>query len=128
MKRYIRTQDGHIIDVGVFIENRDGECHLHWTDDMMKGGGHVIYNATPFVKEADTIEELVDVYVAIYKEDPYDGKPISEPSIIYLPIMERYSYLYTGDETIKTIFGAIWTDKGIIYVAKRNEEGRLELL
>ena len=26
------------------------------------------------------------------------------------------------------LFGAIWTDKGLIYVAKMNEKGELELL
>ena len=26
------------------------------------------------------------------------------------------------------IYGAIWTDKGLIYVAKMNEKGELELL
>lgn len=26
-----------------------------------------------------------------------------------------------------TIYGAIWTDKGLIYVAKMNEKGELEL-
>jgi hypothetical protein len=26
------------------------------------------------------------------------------------------------------LYGAIWTDKGLIYVAKMNEKGELELL
>ncbi len=29
---------------------------------------------------------------------------------------------------MKTIYGAIWTEKGLTYVAKMNDEGELELL
>ena len=29
---------------------------------------------------------------------------------------------------IKAIYGAIWTDKGLIYAAKMNDKGELELL
>ena len=32
-----------------------------------------------------------------------------------------------GDKKIQ-IYGAIWTDKGLIYVAKMNKKGELELL
>lgn len=30
--------------------------------------------------------------------------------------------------TQKEVYGAIWTDKGLIYVAKMNNKGELELL
>lgn len=30
--------------------------------------------------------------------------------------------------TQKEVYGAIWTDKGLIYVAKMNDKGELELL
>ena len=33
-----------------------------------------------------------------------------------------------NEEDDEIIYGAIWTDKGLIYVAKMNEEGELELL
>jgi len=62
---------------------------------------------------ADTIEELCDefVYVAS-KED--------RPIIIYKPSV----FHKLSDE----LYGAIWTDKGLIYVAKLNDKGDLELL
>ena len=151
MKKYIRTKDGRIVDIGAFIENektnryykdyifdeienRDGKCYLHWTaigseendSEGQRGvrGDHAVYIDSPFIEQADTIEELVDVYVAVHKDD----KSINLPEVIPPLMMEIYSHSYTKDETIKEIFGAIWTDKGLIYVAKMNEEGKLELL
>ena len=32
------------------------------------------------------------------------------------------------NNAITCFFGAIWTDKGLIYVAKMNEQGELELI
>lgn len=60
------------------------------------------------VKQADTIEELCDEFVIIADDKPYIRVP-------------------AGNTNFQT-YGAIWTDKGLIYVAKMNEKGELELL
>ena len=62
-------------------------------------------------KEADIIEELCDEFVYHLKGG---GKFIDEKLVT--------SFVY------KEIYGAIWTDKGLIYVAKINEKGVLVLL
>lgn len=63
------------------------------------------------LKQADTIKELCDEFVMIsYGKHKLD--------------IGCHSY---GDKKIQ-IYGAIWTDKGLIYVAKMNEKGELELL
>lgn len=62
------------------------------------------------ISQADTIEELCDEYVGIYQN-------ICEVVVDY-----RKWYKYD------TFYGAIWTDKGLIYVAKMKEKGDLELL
>ena len=69
------------------------------------------------LKQADTIEELCDEFVVA--ADFYD-KPNVLTKVNSLPI--------DIDLTNHTIYGAIWTDKGLIYVAKMNENGGMELL
>ena len=62
-------------------------------------------------KQADTIEELCDEFIGIVGN------------------MHRQ---LTGTNIRSwndhTVYGAIWTDKGLIYVAKMNDKGELELL
>ena len=69
------------------------------------------------IKQADTLEELCDEFVGIDTQGHYiihNDDFIKGARIIPL-------------EDVK-YFGAIWTDKGLIYVAKMNEKGELELL
>ena len=63
---------------------------------------------------ANTIEELCDAYV-----------------------VEKFKHVFTIDRFSKElvrnckeseVYGAIWTDKGLIYVARINEKGELELI
>lgn len=64
------------------------------------------------LKQADTIEKLCDRFVVIYENE----EPV--PYKNYLDALE----------TQKEVYGAIWTDKGLIFVAKMNNKGVLELL
>ena len=72
---------------------------------------------TNVIKEASTIEELCDEWVII----PIG--PICNPFV--RNIKDNISHFINDSHTI---YGAIWTDKGLIYVAKMNEKGELELL
>lgn len=70
------------------------------------------------VKTAHSIEELCDEYV-------WDNG--TKPMIIKMPKKLTQSQL----DDIKNgmiIYAAIWTDHGLIYVARMNEKGDLELL
>ena len=75
------------------------------------------------IAQADTIEELCDLYVIWLKNRE-------------LPLIERTqkgrrlypSYFETSECHFDKGYGAIWTDKGLIYVAKMNNKGELELL
>lgn len=75
------------------------------------------------VKEADTIEELCDEFVWVDNE--YSRGFICNIEFVKNCTKSHEGRLYGNS---KFIFGAIWTDKGLIYVAKMNEEGELELL
>lgn len=92
--KYIRTKDGR-------IEMVDEQDHGRYAS---------LYPY--FEREADTIEELCDEFVGIYK-----GRHIKS--------LSKDLWILKDCEVI---YGAIWTDKGLIYVAKMNSEGVLELL
>ena len=82
----------------------------------------VPYNGlVKIIAQADTIEELCDEFVGI-KESK---KPIVQSSYTKL---KPSLYILKNDLDIKEIYGAIWTDKGLIYVARMNSKGELELL
>lgn len=84
---------------------------------------------------ADTIEELCDEFVAAnvkcnyYRLTHICREKYYEPKIPMYYVGEHThdfvdNFINNGNE----IYGAIWTDKGLIYVAKMNEKGELELL
>ena len=86
-----------------------------------KNGGWCIYKDS-IVKQADTIEELCDEFVV--SGNTSLGKPFVS-SKEFKNLQEQNDIrLYDNCE----LFGAIWTDKGLIYVAKMNDKGELELI
>ena len=91
-----------------YIRTKDGRIEMVAEQDH----GRIASLYTLFEKEADTIEELVDVYVCV---EPNGNHTI-------LPSNSIIAFLGT------IFYGAIWTDKGLIYVAKMNDKGELELL
>lgn len=74
------------------------------------------------IQQADTIEELCDSFVVSLKEVnghvSYDNN-----SKWQYELLKKKADLDKCD-----IYGAIWTDKGLIYVAKMNDKGELELI
>ena len=68
-------------------------------------------NEKPTYRLANTIEELCDEFVF---EETYPSG------------LKRH--IITEDVAVGTQFGAIWTKKGLIYVARMNSKGELELL
>lgn len=141
--KYIRTKDGRIID----LKKRFG--HLPWckSKEEFEKESHTPYKhyfyldketsqiffyncytncpeSVEFVKQADTIEELCDEFVCdhnngtrvIQIKECKPQFPFCEDTVDYF---RRNNQKY---------YGAIWTDKGLIYVAKMNEKGELELL
>lgn len=65
------------------------------------------------VKRADTIEELCDCFVLTDSRNSFYQ-------------VEEDKNAVSGKDII--CYGAIWTEKGLIFVAKMNEKGELELL
>lgn len=73
------------------------------------------------IKQADTIKELCDVFVLSWaNQHRIEG---TLDFCVYMSKDDRC----VPKNSIK-IYGAIWTDKGLIYVAKTNDKGELKLL
>lgn len=107
--KYVRTKEteyGCIIDTIRYKEQTGEECWIPQNE---------------IVKEADTIEELCDEFVFIDKNKLIEHR-------CWTHLEWAIANCKRNNIDISTIYGAIWTDKGLIYVAKMNEKGELELL
>ena len=69
------------------------------------------------IKQSENLEELCDRFVVMDKETKEVMNIVS-----FLEYAKLWSYCKYN------IYGAIWTDKGLIYVAKMNDKGDLELI
>lgn len=128
--KYIRTKDGKIYNKSKIICSafREEYCSPNWNEDIEK------YLQTKIVAEADTIEELCDGFYLDNEE--YE-------------LVDRFYYYHKQYDCFKSfanshrgfsrscfkeykadlyLRGFIKTDKGLIYVAKMNDKGELELL
>ena len=122
--RYILTED-RIIDLTEIAGycqivdgyNEKGEKAFEYLDLNSKGMFKII-------KDADTIEELCDELLLFANKKTRAivfANPQNENDVDYL---EEMAIKYADS----VIFGAIYTEKGLIFVAKMNEKGDLELL
>ena len=87
-----------------------------------KNGAWCIYKES-IIKEADTIEELCDEFVVL-DDRPPKTKLIEKD---FNKVFRWFNQCKISKQDI-VVCGAIWTDKGLIYVAKMNDKGELELL
>lgn len=115
--KYIRTKD-KIYDGSLLLREYTGWYFYESTK-------HYAFNESEIIKQSDTIEELCDEFVGIRKSDKksYLGK-ITKSGIFF----EELGGWVGRIDNYETFYGAIWTDKGLIYVAKMNDKGELELL
>lgn len=119
--KYIRTRNS----IREIINDYGNCCSVKSNHRKTIDGFTIIYGLA-FASRADTIEELCDEFVVVDKEkDKHIFDTIHNGFLVkgQYGIDARY---YT-DRKYK-VYGAIWTDKGLIYVAKMNDKGELELL
>lgn len=110
--KYIRTKEGRIIDLRSATK-RQYEAFLH---------------AYEVIKKSYTLEELCDEFVTY--QEAY-RKPVSFPiDSKMFGLMKSMVVSAINSDTVMDCWMklAIWTDKGLIYVAKLNKKGEWELL
>lgn len=105
---YKEKEDGYIIRTKPFLETTNKEYYLN-----------LFFSKERVIKAADTIEDLVDLYVL---DDRKDKHHYIENEISLLPCI----YIYDKKNT--SVYGEIWVDGELHKVAKVNEKGELELL
>lgn len=108
--KYIRTEDNiYKVSQGIF------------GDYPIDRKGNVLGMPLPTViKSADTIEELCDEFVEAHK--------VLKNQVFEKSYFDVVSEQVRNGAPIGNLYGAIWTDKGLIYVAKMNKKGELKLL
>lgn len=114
--KYVRTKDRvSLLRQPITMENR---YIVKDSDDSFE----VVIDEETLLKRykvADTIEELCDCFVVvknrhiIWDKQQWQDLTLEE-------VKESYSNEFE-------VYGAIWTEKGLIYVAKLNKKGDLEL-
>lgn len=111
--KYIRTKDG--IKDGIYEISKSEKGFLMASKP---NESFVLYDNIEVISQSDTIEELCDVFICVYNND--NNHDIYYPYAIDVKDMNLTKN--------NNWYGAIWTDKGLIYVAKMNDKGKLELL
>ena len=113
MKKYI-VYDGKVYEIKINEEyKKNGIVNHYYIQTSFNVRLLFTRNELKEYKQADTIEELFDQFVIIDNNgkhhvfDPFDLKTW---------------------KTDNQLFAATWTDKGLIYVAKLNDKGELELI
>ena len=129
--KYVKTKD----NIYEIINDYGSSCAVKSRGKRGKTAidGFIIKYGLTFAPRADTIEELWDYAVAVLDT-------VEKPIIEYIGYggytskKEDFNDLFENDfnEEIKNgtgkLYGAIWTDKGLIYVANMNKDGKLCLI
>ena len=121
---YIRTKDAYGKEIIALFDNRPiekGGNVLKFSQKSIVLKKRIIIERKDFdnSKQADTIEELCDEFVVAYENNGY---------VVLSNLAQVRLYRGNNGFSNSQVYGAIWTDKGLIYVAKMNEKGDLELL
>lgn len=111
--KYIRTKNG-VYELATEITITEFQIidHLH----------NRVFLKSEIQSQADTIEELCDEFVCWLNNQPTHFD-LDEN----LTVKEVKKNLDSWKAKAE-VYGCIWTDKGLIYVAKMNEKGELELI
>ena len=114
--KYVRTKDG-VFKVG------DRE-----TDICILTNHGYIYKQD-ILNQADTIEELCDTFVNETENSILDKFFFYQKNEDCFVSEHDLTLIFERDSVgTRLLKGATFTDKGLIYVAKMNEKGELELL
>lgn len=102
----------------MYIRTKDGIYEFNKT---FNGASIRIIYGNEIIKQSENLDELCDEFVVI-RDNTKINQLIRTDNIEYLKEMIK------EDKRIIAVKGAVWTDKGLIYVAKLNDKGELELI
>lgn len=115
--RYIRTKEGKIFDIHSLDKYNSLEPRFIIEENRLiifdLRNERFIANHGEVLKQADNIEDLCDGFVLVDKE-------LNHKTII----ASSKGFASSNDYEL---YGAIWTEWGLKYVAKMNQYGEMEL-
>lgn len=116
--KYVRTKD----NIYEIVNDYGGSCAVKSRGKRGKTAidGFIIKYGLTFAPRSDTIEELCEGFCLLGN----DGTKLVYNISDWLDLKENI----LSNKAWIEIYGAIWTPKGLIYVAKMNDKGELELL
>ena len=109
---YIRTKNRIYETEGTFLDNNGKWKYYNILKDDM-----AIILRSQIINQSENLEELCDRFVVIDKETK---------EVMNIVSFLAYAKLWSSCKY--NIYGAVWTSKGLIYVAKMNDKGDLELI
>jgi len=132
MTRYARTNEGVY---QILREAQISKDIIKYDVKPNKKLEYHIFNSD-IIKESDNLEDLIDEYIAWWKDEKqrklYGSK--NKKCIYYQDINLDKLFLKMSHSLpglavdYMNIYGAIWTDRGLIYVAKMNKNEEWELI
>ena len=121
MSKFIRTKEG----IENLVYNSEFDYYVTMHTETIISKDHIGMYQT-----ADTIEELCDEFVLYFdcEDDKIRNRYMIEDELDDVNARLDIIRSWNEYEEPKVIYGAIWTDKGLIFVAKLNDKGDLELI
>ena len=117
-RKYIKTKTGVYERLEPSEECPEVEDN-HW---LLVVNGIINKHSDPIIAEDDTIENLCDEFV-LY-DNQFKTYEVFDKKVITFNWLKNHLEIYKG----MTIYGAIWTSKGLEFVAKMNSDGSLYLI
>lgn len=113
--KYIRTKDGKILNLIAYKEDGEINGGIKYTSKL--NGSHLFIQKNNILKQADMIEELCDEFVL---DHPLFGDSCK---CLYHSFEKAKNGIKKRSDNAHNlydfnIYGAIWTDKGLIYKAR----------
>lgn len=128
--KYVRANFGAIFQIyngRLTDEQREGEIRVFYPKDVIKKMScpYAWLNKADILKQADTIEELIDCYAVILEHQ-------DKPLVVYKNEIEHYKHCLVdkvkSNNRVLAIYGSIWVGADLLSKSKMNEKGELELL
>ena len=105
------------------VESKKLDYEGKWVGYNIVGNPMIYIIKDQVINQSDNLAELCDEFVI---------------DIVSIETKEKYHWIYDDYSTFKGAsikegykgnkYGAIWTNKGLIYIAKMNDKGELELI
>ena len=127
MSVYIRTKDGRVFDMDRCLDSDPTKDLIRFAKEHKKGGKQITIATKNVIKTSLTIFDICDRFIIKYVYPKNDGKIFSLLYDSFENLVHPY-FLSDIKNGNAIIYGGVWTDKGLIYVAKMNNKGGLELL